>query len=115
MELVREPERYRASDTVEAARREGEVGFEQALELQQRLFIKSDVRQLFAADSGFLQAVLDGASRKAIVVFLPGEALFLRRSDDPAVADERRGRVVIERRDSEDRMPGRYGDLPVPK
>jgi hypothetical protein len=30
-------------------------------------------------------------------VFLAGEALFLRRGDDPAVADDRGGAVVIER------------------
>ena len=37
------------------------------------------------------------------VVLLAGEALFLRRGDDRAVDDQRRGRVVVERGDAEDR------------
>ena len=39
---------------------------------------------------------------KLVVVLLAGEALFLRGGDDLAVDDQRRGGVVIERRDSQD-------------
>jgi hypothetical protein len=42
------------------------------------------------------------------VVLLPREALLLRSRDDLAVDDDRGGRVVVERRDSQDRSPRRH-------
>jgi hypothetical protein len=51
---------------------------------------------------GLPQAVLDRVAREAGVVLFPREALFLDRGRDPAVFDESRSAVVIERRDTED-------------
>ena len=42
------------------------------------------------------QAIGDGVVRKGRIVLLPGETLLLRRGDDAAVLDQRRGAVVIE-------------------
>ncbi len=49
-----------------------------------------------------VEAILKRVPRKAGVVLLAGEALFLRGGDDLAVHDQRRGAVVIERRNAED-------------
>ena len=53
-----------------------------------------------------------------MVVLLAGEALFLGRRDDFAIDDQRRGRVVVERRDAQNasvihtvRRPGRQAGL----
>ena len=55
-----------------------------------------------------VEAVFDRLRRKARVVLLPGEPLLLRGRDDLAVADERRGAVVVVRGNPEN---GRHCDL----
>ena len=42
-QLLANPDRDRRRERAEAARREGDVGFEQPLELQERLFVEDDI------------------------------------------------------------------------
>ena len=72
--------------TSEAARREGQIGFEQPLEFEERLVVEDDVIDGAELDLGLVQAILQWRARESRIVLLAGEALFLRRGDDPAVA-----------------------------
>jgi hypothetical protein len=100
-QLFLQPQRHRHAERRKPAWREGDVGFQQPFEFQERLLVEDDVIDVVDADAAEFQARRDGVMRKRRIVFAAREALFLRRRDDIAVDDERRGAVVIERRDSE--------------
>src|SRR5688500_18782431 len=104
-ELVFHPDRQRLAEGREPARREGEVGLEQPLELQKRLIVEGDVVELRGREPGDLQAGLDGVVRKVGVVLLAREALLLRRRHHLAVDDQRRSAVMVVSRDAEDLHP----------
>ena len=99
-QLLLDPDRQRDAKRAQAAWRESEIGFEQALEFEERLVVEDDVIDRAKLDLGLVQAILDGVARKPGVVLLAGEALLLRRRDDPAIGDERRGAVMVEGRDA---------------
>ena len=79
----------------------GEVGFEQALELDEWLVVEDDAVDVLEFDAPGAQAIVDGEARIAGIEFLAGEALFLRGGNDATVLDQRCGAVVIERRETE--------------
>ena len=106
MQLPLDPQRQRLPERSEPAGRVGEIGLEQPLELEQRLVVEGDVIELVGADSAALEAERDRLRREAVVVLPPGETLFLRGGHDVPVHDQRRRRIVVERRDSQD---GRHG------
>src|SRR5262249_22548359 len=81
----------------EAAGSEGVIGLEQPLELQERLVVKSNRRQVLEVDARLLQNVPAGVNRERGVVLLAGEALFLRGSHNLAVKQQRRGAIVVVR------------------
>src|SRR5688500_369340 len=95
-QLLPQPERYASQELSEPARRVGEVRLEQAIEFEQRLIVKSDVREVFWSNACCFEAVVDGVRREARVVLDARETLFLRSRDDDAVANDGRGAVVIE-------------------
>ncbi len=108
-QLLLEPDRHRHAERPEATRREGDIGLEQALKLQERLVVEGHVVDGAQADAGFLQAIGNRGPGKAGIVLLAGEPLLLRRGDDAAIVDQVGGAVVIERGDSEyphGRVPG---------
>src|SRR5438552_10491523 len=78
-----------------AARRIGQIGFHQPLELEKRLIVEHHVIEIVQARLACAQAILDRAARAAVIELSAGEALFLRRGHDPAVHDQCRGTVVI--------------------
>src|SRR5580704_12053311 len=100
-QLLLQPQRHGHTERVEAARRVGEVGLEQTLELQERLVVESDVVDVGQLDAGRVQAVLHSVLREARIVLLAGEALLLRGADEMAVLDQRRRAVMVESRDPE--------------
>ncbi len=57
--------------------------------------------ELVGRDAGFRKTIGDGVVRKRGVMLVSGKAFLLRRGDDPAVIDQRRRAVVIERRNTE--------------
>ena len=103
IQLLAQPQRHRLEERPKPLRRVGEVGLEQALELQERLVVEADVVQLLGGHARLAQAVGDGLGGEVVVVLLAGEALFLRRGDDRAVDQQGRGGVVVERRDPQNR------------
>jgi hypothetical protein len=100
-QLLLQPQRHGHAEGLEAARRVGEVGLEQALELQERLVVEGDVVDVGQLDAGLVEAVLHGVLREARIVLLAREALLLRGADEMAVLDQRGGAVMIESRDAE--------------
>ena len=79
------------------ARRESQIGLQQALELGERFFVENDVIELGRVEARLFQAISDRLCRKSRVVLDSREAFFLRRRDDVAVHDESRSAIVIER------------------
>jgi len=100
--FLAQPDRHRHQERAEAAGRDRDGRLQQPLELDERLFVKRDVRHIPDADAGLAQTVRDGVRRKRRVVFLAREALFLRRSDNPAVTQQTRCGVVVIRGEAED-------------
>ncbi len=85
-----------------------DVGFEQPLELDERLLVEADVDRaaptVMPASRRQYATACDG---KRGVVLLAREALLLRRGDDAAVLDQARGRVVVVGGDAEDATSAR--------
>jgi hypothetical protein len=94
-QLLAQPQRDRHAKRLEATWRECQVGLQQALELQEGLVVEDHAVDVAQADARLLEAVLHGVDREARVVLLAREALFLRRRDDDAILDQRRGAVVV--------------------
>ena len=101
MELLFEPEWKPHEEEFESGRRVRDVRFEEPFELHQRLVVEDHEVEVGLPDAGFAETVIDGLLREAIVVLLPAETLFLGRSDDPAIAHQGRGAIVVVRGDSE--------------
>jgi len=97
---IAEPQRQRHQVRLQPFRRAGDVGFEQAFELDERFLVEADEGEIAGVDARLAQAVGDGVGRKGGVVLLAREALFLRGRDDPAVLDEAGRRIVVVRRDA---------------
>jgi hypothetical protein len=97
-QLLLEPDRQRLAERGESARRECQVGLEQALELEERLVVEGDVVEIGGLDACLLAAIAHGIRRKIRIVLAPREAFFLGRRDDLAVDDESSRGVVIEGR-----------------
>jgi hypothetical protein len=102
VELLLEPQRKAHHEQLEAPRRVGDIGLEQAIELEQRLVVEGDVVEIILADAPFAEAVGDRVLREPVVVLLAREALFLGGGDDPTVLHQAGGAVVVVRRDPED-------------
>ncbi len=104
-QLFLQQDRNRHRERLEAPRRERDVGFEQALELQERLVVERHLVDGVGRRSCGFEAIADRVVRKIGIVLAARETLFLRRGHDLAVADERRGAVVVEGRYSQDLHP----------
>ena len=102
VQLLREPLRHCVHERPEAARRVGQVGLEQALELQERLVVEPHIVEVRRLDARLGETAGDGVGREPGIVLRAREALLLRRRDDTAIDEECRRRVVIERGDAED-------------
>ena len=90
--LLFQPHRYRGAEAAEAFGRVRQVGFEESLELSERLLVEGDVIQVARLQAGLAEAVPHGLVGKVRVVFLPRESFFLSRGNDLPVHDDRRRR-----------------------
>ena len=106
VQLPFHPQRQRLAERLEPTRRVRQVGFEQALELEQRLVVERDVVEAVGAKTAALEAEGDRLFGKAVVVLPAGKTLFLGGGHDVAVHDQRGRRIVVERRNSENRSHG---------
>ena len=98
--LLAQPDRQRGTERAHAPRREGLIGLDQSLELEQRLVVKYDLVDFVELDAASLKTIGQRLAWKFGVILLAGKALFLRCGHDRAIDDQRRGAVVVEGRDS---------------
>ena len=78
------------------------ISLKQALELEKRLIVECNRREVAVVDPRFIQRVLTGVNGERRVVLLAGEPFFLRRSHNLTVDEHCCGAVVVISRDSED-------------
>ena len=64
-QLFLQPQRHRHAERAEAARRKGEIGLEQPLELQERLVVEGDVVDVGQRDAGLVEAIVDRVRRES--------------------------------------------------
>jgi len=101
-QLLLDPQRHRAAERRETLRRKRGIGFQQPLELHERLLVEGDEVDILQADPADVETGGNRMLWHARIVLLPAETLFLHGGDDAAVLDQRRGAVVIERGETED-------------
>src|SRR5262249_40410195 len=95
-QLLLQPDRHRHAEGGKAARRKGQVGFEQALEFQERLVIKEEWGGVGGLGAGRFQKIIGGGGRKGWGGVLGGEGFFLGGWDDGSVRQESGGAIVVE-------------------
>jgi len=95
-----DPERHRLQKRAESFGAVGEVGLQDTLELNQRLFVEDDMGEICIADPRLLQAVSDRMMREGSVMLLAREAFLLRGGNDLAIPDEASGRIVVIEREA---------------
>jgi hypothetical protein len=71
------------------------MGLEQPFELQKRLLVEHDIIKFVEGQGALLEAVANSILRVASILFFTGKALFLRRGNNMAILDQRRGAVMI--------------------
>ena len=102
-ELLARPGGSEPDELPEPARRVGEVGFQQAVELQERFLVESDGIEVFRCEPRLVEAIADGVRGERRVMLHAGEAFLLRRRHDVALDHQRRCRIVVVGRDAEHR------------
>jgi len=100
-QLLAQPHRNGHAEGFKATRCQGNIGFQQTLELQKGLVVEGDDINVGSLNTGFLQAILDGLPGEARIVLLAGKAFFLGGGNDLAVTQQGGGAVVIEGGDAE--------------
>jgi len=97
VELLAQPTGNDVDEGAETNRRIRQAGFQQPLELQQRLVVEPDVIELIRAKVGRTEAEIDGLLWETGIVLAAAEAFLFSRRNELTIDDERRCRVVIER------------------
>jgi len=101
-ELLRHPLLHRTVVGEETSRPDLEVCPEDALELEERLLVEDDCREILGRYPRKFQGVIDRVFGECFVVLLPRVALLLRCEEYFPVLQETCGAVVIEAGDAED-------------
>jgi len=101
-ELVFDPRGPGERELGESPRRDRQEGLQNPVEFEDRLLVEPHGREVGGADAALAQAVLHGAGRKPGVALLASEPLLGCGGDDFPIHEQRRGAVVIVRRDTED-------------
>jgi hypothetical protein len=72
-QFLLEPQRQRHAERAEPARRKGEIGLEQPLELYKRLLVENDVVEIIEIKASFVETVANGVFRVARILLLAGK------------------------------------------
>ena len=97
VKLFFQPHRHGGDKGAKTSRRIGQVGLQQALELDQWLVVEHHFIDIRQGDATLGQAAVDGAFRKTGIVLLAGEAFFLRGGDNDTVTHQGGGTVMVVR------------------
>src|SRR5205807_42428 len=97
-----QPNRHGSDKADETARRESQVGLQEALEFDERLFVEGDEVELLGAQAGFLEAIRNCGVGKSGVVFPPAETLLLDGGHNLSIHHQSSCAIVIERGNSQD-------------
>src|ERR1700730_3131335 len=100
--FVFDPKRKRFQKRMNAARRAGEIGMQDAVELYEWLLIKSDIIEFRGCDVALAQAIVDGVPWKSRVVLLSREPFLLSRRDDFTITYQACSTVMVISGDAED-------------
>src|SRR4051812_37318404 len=103
MQLLLQPYRNRLAELAKAPRRVRQECLQDPVEFGQWLFIKDNIVQVVAVQTGLCQAISNRPARKARVMLHAAKSLFLSRGDDFSIDYERRPAVVIESRNAQNR------------
>ena len=112
-QFLLDPYRRCEGEGAEAPGRERQGGLEQPLELQEGFVVEDHPIDFVERRPGLCQTGGDGAGGIPGVVFSPREPLFLGGRDDPAVLDQGRRAVVVERGEPEDSQGAGERGAPV--
>ena len=104
IDLVLDPKRTGHRERSEASRSGCKIGVEDALKLQQRLVVEAHVLHIVNVDAGALEAEGDSIRRKTGIALPARETLLLRRRYDGAVTQQAGSTIVIEGRDTQDKL-----------
>src|SRR5205085_5365710 len=120
-EFFAQPDGHSHQKRSKPTRRVINIGLKQSLKRHERLVVEGNVINIVARDASFAQTEFESTGRENIIMLLARESLFLRRSDDFAVAQKARSRVMIVSGDSqyvhghgraqESRIVSRRGEL----
>ena len=99
---VSQPKRHRGQPRTVGAGPIGEDRFENAIEFDQRFFVKRNVVDLVDRNARLAEAVFDGVVGEPVVVFFSCKALLLGCGDELPIAHQGYAGVVVVARYSED-------------
>src|SRR5690348_6816448 len=102
MDTLVDPEGSGLDERSEAARRQGEIALEKAVQLEERLLVEGHRGELVRSEPGAVEAETSGVPRKRGVALDSGEALLLGGSNDLPVGQQAGGAVVVEGGDPQD-------------
>ena len=98
--LILQPNRNSINEADQSFRSKSMVGFEQPFKFNEWLVVKYNTFQSIGINSGFLQAILNGIYRKAIIMFFTRETFFLGSCNNFSILNERSSAVMIKCRDT---------------
>lgn len=101
IEPFTEPVGEHGRERAPAARRDGEVGFEQACEFEDRLVVKNNRVELRGGQPGVLETKPAGLAREIRVVLPAREPFLLRGGGDDAVTEQGGGGIMVVGGDAE--------------
>ena len=96
-QLLPQPQRHRHHEGLQPLRRHAQIGFQDPVELGDGLVVERHGIQLAGFHASFRQAILHRIQRESRIVLLACEALLLGGRDDPPVANQGRGGIMVER------------------
>ena len=96
------PKRYRHQKTSQTGWRIREIGMQNPIEFQERLFVERHVIELIDVEAAFTKAISHRVLRKTRVVLFACESFFLGRCNDFSFAHQACRAVVIKSGQTED-------------
>ena len=102
VEFLREPGWQHPQPRRQAGRCDGQKTLEHPRKFDDRFVVKHNRIEIGQADAALLQTKTDSVFGKAFVVFAARKAFLLRGGNDPAIDQQRGGRVVVISGDAEE-------------